>query len=121
MNFLRAVVWVWAGLAVGGCAAMRGSDKGPGGVTGRVVDAAHVGVRGVVVTVVTPGEPKELGSATTDGNGQFTVEKVPAGTGLAVVAVRPTSRVGVRARKEGVTVRGGRVTDLGEIPLGVSR
>ena len=111
-------------LLLTGCAAWRhgGTPTGIGGVTGRVVDANHVGVRGATVTVVDPArDPHEVGSTTTNPDGTFTVNKVPAARGLSVVAIRPTSRVGVRGRKDNVAVDGNRVTDIGELPLGVQR
>jgi hypothetical protein len=111
-------------LLVTGCAAWRhgGAPSGVGAVTGRVVDAQHVGVRGALVTVIDPAAtPSQVGSASTRADGTFTIDKIPAARGLTVVASRPTSSLGVSGRKEKISVDGNRTTDVGEIILGVRR
>lgn len=110
-------------LLLTGCAAWRngGTPTGIGAVTGRVVDATHVGVRNATVTVIDPAGPTQLGSATTTSDGAFTIDKIPAARGLSVLAARPTSRLGVRGRKDNIRVDGNRTTDVGEIPLGIQR
>ena len=105
-------------LLVSGCTFLGGSETGIGGVTGVVVDHARVGVRGANVSVMSSGStPEVAGSATTNGRGEFKIEKVPAGRNLTVSATKMFGVTSIRGHKEGVRVGGGHVTDVGEIEL----
>jgi hypothetical protein len=107
-------------LLLNGCSFLSwgGSETGIGGVTGVVVDHGRVGVRGANVSVITSAPtPEVLGTATTDGRGEFKIDKVPAGRNLIVSVTKTFGAASIRGKKEGVRVGGGHVTDVGEIEL----
>jgi Carboxypeptidase regulatory-like domain len=96
----------------------RGGDATTGAITGSVVDATQTGVGGVTILVLEGGPfPQTLASATSDRTGAFTFDHVPPGRDLIVRAIKKGSRAAVGARKQGVTVRAGQMTDLGPIQL----
>jgi hypothetical protein len=107
-------------LPLSGCTFLSGggSETGIGGVMGVVVDHTRVGVRGAHVSVMSSGStPEMVGSATTDGRGEFKIDKVPAGRNLIVSVSKTFGAASIRGHKEGVRVGGGHVTDVGEIEL----
>jgi hypothetical protein len=107
-------------LVVSGCTFLGGggTETGIGGVTGVVVDHTRVGVRGANVSVMSSSPtPEALGSATTNGRGEFKIEKVPAGRNLTVSVTKTFGAASIRGQKDGVRVGGGHVTDVGEIEL----
>jgi hypothetical protein len=101
-----------------GCSAPAGGKKGTGTIAGTVVDAGHNGVRGAAVRVVSLEERAQaVASGTTDARGDFVIDDVPPGKGLVIGVSKQLGQRVVQGRREGVEVRAGRRTDVGEIQL----
>lgn len=92
--------------------------RAKGVVTGIAVDADGEGVEEVIVTVYREnGEAEAIGTSTTEANGRFTMENVPAGNELVLKAVKKKSLFGVRGIKEHVLVQADKTTDVGKVEL----
>jgi hypothetical protein len=104
-----------------GCSTLKPSRDGnpaTGSVQGRVVDAAGKGIPNAIVSVLTPDTPpRELASATSNYNGDFTVERIPPGDDRVVRATKIGRAVTTRGTRERVNVTGGRTRDVGTIEL----
>ena len=60
-----------------------------------------------------------IGSVTTEANGTFTIEKLPAGDKFVVKAAKNKSILGVCGQKADVVVQAGKKTDVGNVELKV--
>jgi hypothetical protein len=125
MSHLRALLLILVAAflpLVNGCASdlrpYRDGKGDLGGVEGVIVDATGRGVRNTTITVLSGDPlPQQLGVATTDNSGRFTVEKLPAGNERVVRAERMGTAARLSAIRRHVSIVGGKIRDLGEIEL----
>ena len=91
-----------------------------GSIVGVAVNADGKGVEDVAVSVYREEDAAEaVATATTEANGKFTFEKVPAGDDFVVRAALKKSLFGICGQKEHVVVQAGRTRNVGKIELKV--
>jgi hypothetical protein len=89
-----------------------------GTIMGVAVDVEGKGVEEVAVSVaLSKDEARPIGTATTDAQGRFSIDKVPSGENLVVKAVKKNSLLGVCGEKRQVSIEPGKTTDIGNIEL----